>query len=153
MDYKYSCVVDADNLYKTFVLVYLEPGENGELRETIPGYELAEGEHLLEVSPPSNLVKPRWNGGTWEEAATVEEIEAWKQEQPPLDLPGDGPTQEQRLSALEQQTTDTQLALVEAYEQTDGQNTDLMLATAELYESLLALQARVAALEGGAENG
>ena len=48
MDYKYSCVVDADNLYKTFVLVYLEPGENGETRETVSGYELAEGERLLE---------------------------------------------------------------------------------------------------------
>ena len=71
MDYKYSCVVDADNLYKTFVLVYLEPGEGGEIRATISGYELAEGEHLLEVSPPSNLVKPRWNGEAWEEAATA----------------------------------------------------------------------------------
>ena len=65
MDYKYSCVVDADNLYKTFVLVYLEPGENGETRETISGYELAEGEYLLEISPPSNLLKPRWNGEAW----------------------------------------------------------------------------------------
>ncbi len=80
MNYKYSCVVDANNLYKTFVLVYLEPGENGETRETVSGYELAEGERLLEVSPPANLAKPRWNGEAWEETATAEEIEKWKQE-------------------------------------------------------------------------
>lgn len=153
MDYKYSCVVDADNLYKTFVIVYLEPepGENGEVRETVSGYELAEGERLLEVSPPSNLVKPRWNGEAWEEAATAEEVEEWKKEQPPFDRPAVGLTQEQRLAALEQQTTDTQMALVETYEQADKQNIDLLLATAEIYESMLALQERVAALEGGTQ--
>ena len=43
----------------------------------------------------------------------------------------------------------TSMALVEAYEATDGQNTDDLLALAEVYESMLALQARVEALEGG----
>ena len=172
MDYKYSCVVDANNLYKTFVLIYLETDEDGEIRETISGYELAEGERLLEVSPPSNLVKPRWNGEAWEEGATPEEIEAWEQENPPLDFPDFGPTQDQRIAALEQQVTDAQMAIAEsyetadtqattimlaqaeAYEQADRQNTDILMALAEVYEILLTLQERVAAREGGVqENG
>ena len=57
LDYKYSCVVDADNLYKTFVLVYLEPGENGETRETVSGYELAEGEHLLDKADKNRALQ------------------------------------------------------------------------------------------------
>ena len=99
MDYKYSCVVDADHLYKTFVLVYLEPGEGGEIRETISGYELTEGERLLEVSPPSNLVKPRWNGEAWEEAATAEEIESWKQENPTEEMGSPSPSPLEALQA------------------------------------------------------
>ena len=35
------------------------------------------------------------------------------------------------------------------YETADRQNTDALLALAEVYESMLALQARVEALEGG----
>ena len=169
LDYKYSCVVDVDNLYKTFVLVYLEPGENGEVRETISGYELAEGERLLEVSPPSNLVKPRWNGSVWEEGATPEEIAEWESQNPPLDLPDAGPTQDQRIAALEQQVTDAQMAIAEsyetadtqattimlaqaeAYEEADRQKTDILMALAEVYEILLTLQERVAALEGGVQ--
>lgn len=77
------------------------------------------------------------------------------------------PTVEERAEMLEQQTTDAQMALVEAYEAADEQattimlaqaeayetadrqNTDALLALAEVYESMLALQERVAALEGG----
>ncbi|MCR2026876.1 hypothetical protein [Anaerotruncus colihominis] len=81
------------------------------------------------------------------------------------------PTVEERAEILEQQITDTQMALVEAYEAADEQatvimlaqveayetadrqNTDALLALAEVYESMLALQARVTALEGGEVNG
>ncbi|WP_290883350.1 hypothetical protein [Anaerotruncus sp.] len=77
------------------------------------------------------------------------------------------PTVEERAEILEQQITDTQMALVEAYEAADDQattimlaqteayetadrqNTDALLALAEVYESMLALQARVEVLEGG----
>ena len=38
---------------------------------------------------------------------------------------------------------------MEIYETADRQNTDALLALAEVYESMLALQARVEALEGG----
>ena len=41
------------------------------------------------------------------------------------------------------------LAQAEAYETADRQNTDALLALAEVYESMLALQVRVTALEGG----
>ena len=39
MDYKHSCVIDAQNLYKTFVLVILAGSE-----EKPQYYELQEGE-------------------------------------------------------------------------------------------------------------
>jgi len=64
-----------------------------------------------------------------------------------------GPTMSERVASLESQITDTQMALVENYEQTDASNTDLLMATAEVYENLLALQERVSALEGGGTNG
>ena len=77
----------------------------------------------------------------------------------------------ERIASLELQMTDAQMALVEAYEAADEQatvimlaqaeayetadrqNTDALLALAEVYESMLALQARVTALEGGEVNG
>ena len=42
---------------------------------------------------------------------------------------------------------------MEIYETADRQNTDALLALAEVYEPMLALQARVTALEGGEVNG
>ena len=51
--------------------------------------------------------------------------------------------------AADDQATTIMLAQTEAYETADRQNTDALLALAEVYESMLALQARVEALEGG----
>lgn len=151
-DYKPYCVVDAENRYKTLVLASKENGQ-----EQIQHYNLAEGERLLDAPAPGNLCKPKWNGTTWEESATTEEIEIWKKENfgheaevPPVNP---GPTMSERVASLESQMTDTQIALVENYEQTDASNTDLLMATAEVYENLLALQERVLALEGGGTNG
>ena len=93
------------------------------------------------------FIKPAWNSPAWIESATSEEIEAWEAEHPaPSPAP---PSESERIASLETQMTDAQMALVEAYEATDGQNTDDLLALAEVYESMLALQARVEALEGG----
>ena len=51
--------------------------------------------------------------------------------------------------AADDQATTIMLAQTEAYETAARQNTDALLALAEVYESMLALQARVEALEGG----
>ena len=51
--------------------------------------------------------------------------------------------------AADDQATTIMLAQTEAYETADRQNTDALLALTEVYESMLALQARVEALEGG----
>lgn len=152
-DYKPYCVVDAENRYKTLVLASKENGQ-----EQIQFYELAMGERLLNAPVPGGtLCKPKWNGTAWEESATTEEIDTWKKENfgheaemPPVNP---GPTMSERVASLESQMTDTQIALVENYEQTDASNTDLLMATAEVYENLLALQERVSALEGGGTNG
>lgn len=92
MNYKHCCVVDADGAYKTFVLVLLEQGEDGETTETVQGYTLAEGERLLDVHPPiikdhvgsPGFVCPRWDedAETWCEGATAEELAAWEAEHP-----------------------------------------------------------------------
>lgn len=155
MDYKHCCVIDAQNRYKTLVLVVNESDETGEIQERVQYYTLLEGERLIDTAPPvmrphagaDGFIKPAWEGSEWIESATSEEIEAWEAEHP---APPPGPPSEsERIASLETQMTDAQMALVEAYEATDGQNTDDLLALAEVYESMLALQARVEALEGG----
>ena len=114
MDYKHSCVIDADGNYKTLVLVLLEEGDEGESREAIQYYELLEGESLVDTAPPvmrpyagaDGFVSPRWDTDTaaWVEAATEEEIADWEAEHPAPDVPeppepsGD---LEQRVTSLE----------------------------------------------------
>ena len=89
MGYKHCCVVDADGVYKTFVLVLMEQGENP---ENVQGYTLTEGERLLDAPPPGikiqaggvGFVKPRWDedAAAWVEGATAEELAAWEAEHP-----------------------------------------------------------------------
>ena len=116
MDYKHSCVIDADGNYKTLVLVLLEEGDEGETREAIQYYELLEGESLVDAAPPVmrpyagavGLITPRRDTDTaaWVEAATAEEIAVWEAEHPapepsePSEPSGDGDLG-QRVATLE----------------------------------------------------
>ena len=69
MDYKHSCVIDAQNLYKTFVLVLLVEHEEGQQEEKIQYYTLQDGEQLVDTVPPVmrpyagavGLITPRWD--------------------------------------------------------------------------------------------
>lgn len=79
MNYKHSCVIDAEGYYKTLVLVLLESDENGQEQENIQYYTLQEGETLLDTDFPADMLKARWNGTEWEETATLEELEQWRQ--------------------------------------------------------------------------
>ena len=114
MDYKHSCAIDAQNLYKTFVLVLLAENEEGQQEEKIQYYTLQDGEQLVDTAPPvmrpyagaTGFVSPRWDTDTaaWVEAATAEEIAAWEAEHPAPELP-DPPDPsgnlEQRVTSLE----------------------------------------------------
>lgn len=92
MQEKLCCVVDEGGVYKAFVIVQTKQGEGSEPVETVLGYKLAEGEHLIDTLPPlkrlhvgtMGLVKPRWNedAETWCEGATAEELAAWEVEHP-----------------------------------------------------------------------
>lgn len=92
MDYKHCCVVNADGVYQTFVLVLLEQNEEGETTENVQGYKLAEGEQLIDAALPamrqhagtSGFIRPKWDEDTeaWIEAATAEQIAAWETEHP-----------------------------------------------------------------------
>ena len=92
MNYKHSCVVDANGVYQTFVLVLLGQDGDGAQTETVQGYTLAEGEQLIDTAPPAmrqhagttGFISPKWATGTsaWIEAATAEEIAAWEAEHP-----------------------------------------------------------------------
>ena len=87
-----SCVVDAGGLYRAFVTVQAEQGADGEPKETVLGYKLAEGERLIDAAPPAmrqhagsaGFVRPRWdeNVAAWVEGATAEELAAWEAEHP-----------------------------------------------------------------------
>lgn len=97
MDYKHSCVIDAQNLYKTFVLVLLVESEEGQQEEKIQYYTLQDGEQLVDTAPPvmrpyagaTGLISPKWDAGTsaWVEAASEEEIAAWEAEHPAPEVP------------------------------------------------------------------
>lgn len=86
------CVVDAGGLYRAFVTVQTEQGADGEPKETVLGYKLAEGESLLDAPPPgiknhaggAGFVRARWDEGTaaWVEGASAEELVAWEAEHP-----------------------------------------------------------------------
>ena len=90
MTYKHYCVTDAQNRYKTLVLVINEPDETGELQEKVQYYTLLEGERLIDAAPPvmrpyigaDGFIKPAWNGSAWIESATSEEITEWETEHP-----------------------------------------------------------------------
>lgn len=92
MNYKHSCVVDANGVYQTFVLVLLEQGEDAETTETVQGYKMAEGERLIDALPPiikahagsPGFVCPCWDedAETWVEGASAEELAAWEAEHP-----------------------------------------------------------------------
>ena len=54
MEYKHSCVIDAENLYKTLVLVLLTQVDQGQEQEwKVQNYTLAEGEQLVDTAPPT----------------------------------------------------------------------------------------------------
>ena len=119
MDYKHSCVIDAQNLYKTFVLVLLVENEEHQQEEQIQYYTLQEGEQLLDTAPPAmrpyagaaGFVSPKWDTSTsaWVEAATEKEIADWEAEHPAPELP-DPPQPsgdlEQRVADLESEKAD-----------------------------------------------
>ena len=92
MNYKHCCVIDADGTYKTFVLVLLEQGEEGETTENVQGYKLAEGEQLIDTALPAmrqhagtaGFITPKWDEDSeaWVEGATAEQIATWEAEHP-----------------------------------------------------------------------
>lgn len=138
-------VINSTGGYVTSVLVTIDESTKAEAILTLygrPTYTLKPGERLADLpTPPLNLVKPRWDGFAWSESATGEEIaQAQLKRDPVLDyttVPDDRPSAN-RIAELEQQMTDTQLAMAEMYEQADRQNTEVMLALAEVYEKTLA---------------
>ena len=92
MNYKHSCVVDANGVYQTFVLVLLGQDGDGAQTETVQGYTLAEGEQLIDTALPAmrqhagtaGLTTPKWDDDTeaWKESAPAEQIAAWEAEHP-----------------------------------------------------------------------
>jgi hypothetical protein len=87
MDYKHCCVINASGYYQTFVLVLLEPQEDGTVENKVQGYDLLTGEQLIEATPPTGFVKAHWTGAAWEESATAEEIATWEAEHPAPEAP------------------------------------------------------------------
>lgn len=93
MNYKHSCVIDANFIYKTLVLVLLVQTEQEQTQKwQVQNYTLAEGEQLVDTAPPAmrshagaaGFVSPRWDAdaSAWTEAATEDEIVAWETEHP-----------------------------------------------------------------------
>lgn len=88
MEYKQLCVVGNDKIYKEFVMVEID--EDG--LKSIIGYELTEGDILIEANPPTKKINalsngfiiPKWDESQkiWVECATAEQIVEWEKEHP-----------------------------------------------------------------------
>ena len=129
---KCAYVIDAEGFCVDFVRVDFVPNydENGPCEgthEEVYYRKMQEGESLVYEPTPTGrthagtpgILKFRWNGTAWEEAATADEIAAWEAEHPAPEPPG--PTEEQ---VLGQMITDEQLERI-----AQGQEyTDLELA-------------------------
>lgn len=90
------CVIDSKGFYITWVPINMQKVD-GILRETNYVYDMMEGDALIDAPTPIDMVKPRWNGTEWIEAATDAEIEATKSELIPYI-----PSMDDRLQAIEQ---------------------------------------------------
>lgn len=135
MEYKHSCVVDAEGCYKTLVLVLMEQNEEHQNKENIQFYTLQEGERLIDTAVPNTrpyagadgFILPQWNKALqkWVEGATAEEITAWEAEHPAPEPTGPD------------ELTQTQLAVAELAQVVEDNNTANQLAVAELAEALM----------------
>ena len=89
MQYKHFCVIGLDNEYIGYACAFMDAG--GQIKD-IRGYQLSEGERLLDAVVPdkrlhagsSGFVRPRWDEETaaWVEGATAEELAEWEAEHP-----------------------------------------------------------------------
>lgn len=92
MQERQCSVIDSMYFYRLYVAVQSAQNADGEMTEIVLGYELKEGEQLLDALPPiikdhvdsPGFVKPRWDNDaeTWVEGATAEELAAWEAEHP-----------------------------------------------------------------------
>lgn len=118
MRFSHLCVIDAQNLYKTRVLVLQMDTETGQ-KEQVQCYDLQDGEQLVEAVPPIKrryansvgFISPRWDAGAsaWVEAATEEEITAWEAEHPAPKKPEPAPTVEELQAKIAALTTSNQM--------------------------------------------
>ena len=86
------CVLTSSDIYKRLARVKEEKDSEGLVAKNILGYKLAEGERLLDASPPlikdhagsAGFVRPRWDEDTaaWVEGASAEELTTWETEHP-----------------------------------------------------------------------
>lgn len=125
MDYKHSCVIDAQNLYKTFVLVLFVENEEHQQEEQVQYYELLEGESLVDTAPPvmrpyagaDGFVAPKRDkaASAWVEAASAEEIAAWEAEHPAPERPQPDPDLTTQYAAAMRAFASTSTEIADTY--------------------------------------
>ena len=119
MDYKYACVIDAQNRYKDIVLLLFADNTEDQKEGQVQNYTLLDGESLVETVKPvirryagaAGFISPRWDAGSsaWVEAATEEEITAWEAEHPAPKKPEPTPTVEELQAKITALTTSNQM--------------------------------------------
>ena len=119
MNNKQSCVIDAQGMYVTFVLIHMVENEDGQAEEIIQYYALQDGDRLVDTTPPTmrpyagatGFICPMWDAdaSAWVEAATEEEIAAWEVEHPAPKKPEPVPTVEELQAKITALTTSNQM--------------------------------------------
>ena len=119
MDYKYACVIDAQNRYKDIVLLLFADNTEDQKEGQVQNYTLLDGESLVETVKPvirryagaAGFIIPRWDAdaSVWVEAATEEKIAAWEEEHPAPKKPEPVPTVEELQAKITALTTSNQM--------------------------------------------
>ena len=125
MDYKHSCVIDAQNLYKTFVLVLFVENEEHQQEEQVQYYELLEGESLVDTAPPvmrsytgaDGFVAPKWDkaASAWVGAARAGEIAAREAENQAPERPQPDPDLTTQYAAAMRAFASTSTEIADTY--------------------------------------
>lgn len=88
MEHKHAIVIKKNGYMSVFVLVEIREEDGQEILEPY-SYDMQPGESFIFEDVPTALgmVKPKWNGRSWEEMATPEELAAAQPEPIPAPAP------------------------------------------------------------------
>lgn len=137
MDTKHAIVINKQGYKAEFVLVDFQE-KNGQVLEIPQCYILKENESFIyeDISIAQFMIQPRWNGVSWEETATSEDIEANRLAKLELLYPWGGEPGIPQPTEMELFAAELSLAIAEVQTKMDMAIAELCIAIAECYTNV-----------------